>query len=531
MELRKEISYEELNSKGGNMVFKLGHKQILLLEVEGKYFALDNRCPHEGYPLSQGSTDNKSCVLTCNWHNWKFDLKSGECLLGGDNVRTYPISVGKDFLTVDASDKSPEEVQTEIMEGLKVAFDKRQYGRLARELARLHYNGLDPKDALRMSVLWSFERFEFGTTHAYAALADWLAFFDEATELEDKIIALTEAIDHIAFDGLRHQIYPYARAMEREFNAVELIEAVEKEHVSLAESMVAGAFDQGMRFRDLEKVFTQIALAHYNDFGHSLIYVQKSVEVVSHFDCVELECALALALIRSLAYATREDLLPEFKNYASALEAVGTHSTNESIKSELLAMNTNELYDWCVQKLSIGLGTEKIYSELLVANAASMLGFETSYGESTHNPVSQNVSWLDFTHALTFSNAVRTQCLKYPSLWPQGLLQMASFLGRNKAYRTNDVSTLLAQWTVADEGAFKQELRELVSDHGNGLPIFSAHILKTSVAVLSEVARLSPSESQVLLASLNRFVHSPIKQKHVRRLVHQGINLVKKDFE
>lgn len=531
MELRKQISCEELNSKGGNMVFKLGHKQILLLNIEGQYFALDNRCPHEGYPLSLGSTDNKSCVLTCNWHNWKFDLKSGKCLLGGDNVRTYPVDVEGDLLTVDASDKSPEEIKIEIMEGLKVAFDKRQYGRLARELARLHYNGLDPKEAVRMSVLWSFERLEFGTTHAYAALADWLNFYEESSNLEDKLIAFTEAIDHIAFDSLRHHVYPYARALEGEFRASELKKAIEDEQVHLAESMIAGAFNLGVRFSDLEEVFTQIAFDHYNDFGHSLIYVQKSAEIAAHFDNAELECALALALIRSLGYATREDLLPEFKNYSKALEDLSTKTRSETISENLLEMNTNELYDWCVAKILANAKTEDIYRDLLVANAASMLTFDTSFGQNTHNPVSQNVGWLDFTHALTFSNAVRVQCEKYPALWTPGLLQMASFLGRNKAYRTSDATELKKQWQVSDEDAFKQELKELVTDHGNGLPIFSAHVLKTSVAIVSEAVRLSRPEREMLLASLNRFVHSPIKQKHVRRLVHQGINLVKKDFE
>jgi hypothetical protein len=34
--------------------------------------AFDDKCPHQGYPLSQGTV--AGCVLTCQWHNWKFDL-------------------------------------------------------------------------------------------------------------------------------------------------------------------------------------------------------------------------------------------------------------------------------------------------------------------------------------------------------------------------------------------------------------------------------------------------------------------------
>src|SRR5258706_7380464 len=49
---------------------------------------LADACPHEGYPLSQGLV--RDGVLTCKWHNWKFDLTSGECRFGGESARRYP---------------------------------------------------------------------------------------------------------------------------------------------------------------------------------------------------------------------------------------------------------------------------------------------------------------------------------------------------------------------------------------------------------------------------------------------------------
>jgi len=65
------ISLEEFNNKNQNFVFKARKKQILLMGVKGQIFAIDNRCPHEGYPLSKGFA-NDNCVITCNWHNWKW---------------------------------------------------------------------------------------------------------------------------------------------------------------------------------------------------------------------------------------------------------------------------------------------------------------------------------------------------------------------------------------------------------------------------------------------------------------------------
>src|SRR5580693_5712077 len=53
--------------------------------------AVDDRCPHQGYPLSQGTA--KGGVLTCEWHNWKFELGTGTCTFGGEAVRRYPTHV------------------------------------------------------------------------------------------------------------------------------------------------------------------------------------------------------------------------------------------------------------------------------------------------------------------------------------------------------------------------------------------------------------------------------------------------------
>ncbi|MBC9246351.1 nitrite reductase small subunit NirD [Paracoccus sp. 11-3] len=55
-------------------------------------FALDDRCPHKGGPLSEGIVHGTS--VTCPLHNWVFDMNSGQAQ-GADQgmVRTYPIRV------------------------------------------------------------------------------------------------------------------------------------------------------------------------------------------------------------------------------------------------------------------------------------------------------------------------------------------------------------------------------------------------------------------------------------------------------
>ncbi len=68
------------------VVFRSGPRQLALFLAGDETHAIDNRCPPEGYPLAQGTVD-ESCVLTCNGHNWKFNLDDGRCLLGGDHGR------------------------------------------------------------------------------------------------------------------------------------------------------------------------------------------------------------------------------------------------------------------------------------------------------------------------------------------------------------------------------------------------------------------------------------------------------------
>ena len=205
------VEMDKFKEKNKNMVFKEGKKQVLLIEVNQKVFALDNRCPHEGYPLSEGGT-NDSCVLTCNWHNWKFDLKTGDCLLGGDNVQTYPVEVRDDRIIVNLSRPSKDEVKESILKGFRVAFEKRQYGRLAREIARMDFNGLNPVEAFKEAIFLSYDKFEYGMTHAYAASADWLSIYhsiDSSKRKKEKrgFLCLTEAVDHMSYDSLRHPIY------------------------------------------------------------------------------------------------------------------------------------------------------------------------------------------------------------------------------------------------------------------------------------------------------------------------------------
>lgn len=61
--------------EGSRKLIRHYDKRIAIFRTARDIYAVDNRCPHQGYALLQG--DVKEEVLTCAWHNWKFALDEG----------------------------------------------------------------------------------------------------------------------------------------------------------------------------------------------------------------------------------------------------------------------------------------------------------------------------------------------------------------------------------------------------------------------------------------------------------------------
>ncbi|MGH6962662.1 MAG: Rieske (2Fe-2S) protein, partial [Dongiaceae bacterium] len=457
------ISLDRLR-RDGRAVARIGSKQIALFDTGAGIYACNNRCPHEGYPLREGKLD-QACLLTCNWHNWKFDLRTGANLYGGDRLRIYPTRIVDDTVWVDVSDPSAAERTSTALTNLHGAFDDHEYDRMARELARLRKAGSDPAEAVAAAIGWSHERLEFGTTHAYAASAGWLQLHDRLDDDEARLICLLEAIGHMAWDTLREPAYPY-RGEAAPWDASAFRAAIEAQDEDGAVARVRGALAEGRHFADLEQAFTAAALSHYADFGHSLIYVVHTRRLIARLGAA-VELPLLLALVRSLVYATREEFIPEFRRYAAALEAWPRHRRKPTgdlpRTGALLDRSINDTLATVVEQAA-HTPVEALYGALLGAGAFNLLRFDARFQAQTDGTIAQNVGWLDFTHAITFANAVRLQCGKFPELWPPALLQMACFVGRNTGFvdRTIDVDA----WRVDDRTAFDAGCIAQILDHG-----------------------------------------------------------------
>ena len=93
-----------------------GTKSMALTHFNGKYTAMDNRCPHQGGPLGEGSIEvgkDGRCWLRCPWHGWDFDPETGKPPGGHEDSgqKLYPVEVRDDGIYL-ALEPEPDRTRT-----------------------------------------------------------------------------------------------------------------------------------------------------------------------------------------------------------------------------------------------------------------------------------------------------------------------------------------------------------------------------------------------------------------------------------
>jgi len=83
---------------GENKMVNVNGTEVALFNVDGEFFAISNTCLHRGGPLGEGFLEGD--VVTCPWHGWKFNVKTGEnAMLPTAKVAAYHVKVeGNDVL-------------------------------------------------------------------------------------------------------------------------------------------------------------------------------------------------------------------------------------------------------------------------------------------------------------------------------------------------------------------------------------------------------------------------------------------------
>lgn len=83
---------------GSGRAYAIDRYEVAIFNVAGEFYAIENSCPHQGGPLADGWLEQT--LVTCPWHGWCFDVRSGKMTLG-DYARVARFAVqraGRDLL-------------------------------------------------------------------------------------------------------------------------------------------------------------------------------------------------------------------------------------------------------------------------------------------------------------------------------------------------------------------------------------------------------------------------------------------------
>ena len=86
----------------GKKVVSVSGREILLVNVKGTIYAVENECPHQGSPMSAAVV--KDVYISCPRHGWRFSLTDGRCAEHPEYIlATFPVQLNGDDILVDCA--------------------------------------------------------------------------------------------------------------------------------------------------------------------------------------------------------------------------------------------------------------------------------------------------------------------------------------------------------------------------------------------------------------------------------------------
>ena len=276
-------SLEDLRAKG-RLVVHGRHRPVLLVEEGGQVFALDNRCPHMGFPLDRGSAEDG--ILTCHWHHARFELASGCTFdLWADDVPTCPVEIragGEIWVKPVFSYADPvghwrQRLADGLAHNLSLVLAKAVNGQLAA--------GLSPSDVVRQVALFGTRNrdgWDTGLT-ILTALGQLLPFLSG----EETHLALFHGARRVAADcdgaAPSRARSPLASRPDLATLKGWLRRWATVRHRDAAERTVLTAIARGASPAALaDLLFTAETDRAYADGGHSLDFINKA------FECLDI---------------------------------------------------------------------------------------------------------------------------------------------------------------------------------------------------------------------------------------------------
>jgi len=557
---------------GSQKLLRAGNHRLAVFRLEdGRLFAVDDACPHEGYPLSKGSI--KDCVLTCPWHNFKFRLDDGSCLKGDEGVATHRIEERDGVVRVEVVELPREEQIAGFTRSLHEGVREQRMGQVARDLVRLLGLGVEPVQLAALAAVYDARHAEYGTTHATPVATDVCSYFDRHSGVE-AVLPLMQAFELCAVAHVRRPLRPTPAPVDPgedpEAAGRRLLQLLEAEDLVDAEALLRGALEKGWQRDVIEPWLLRACAMHWIGFGHGLIYVTKTFELL---ELAGWKHAIHLlpGVLLALGSMTREDCLPEWLWFRRRLADLPSNdklwarqgaSTDKGQPGELLASllegKREQAFDAVTASLEQGVPVDHIIDSLSVAASERILRFDLAIDASAEI---QN-NWLTVTHGLTYVGALRTALQRFPGPDLLPLLYFATRLinaaraldmpqdqrfgngnGKGASGRLEDLDTRVskqdAKGALEELTAFvalaqplapvRAWAQDLALRDGLTRPLVVGHLIKTCMAAFGEYAALQASGHSSAtrpLQALVRLAASPIQERRVARLTHEALRFV-----
>ena len=526
---------------GSLKMVRVDDHRLCLVRTSDGVFAIDHACPHEGYGMTQGSLDGN--LITCAWHNWKFRVDDGECVVGEEDITTHHTTVDDDGtirVTVQRPDAAT--IRPRLLASLRRGVERDYIGQVSRDVVRLLQADTNPGELVWEAVQHGAPRAEFGWGHSIASATDCLAMVD-LYDGDQRALPIVQAIAGIAETERDRPVNPLPDpASTLPIDPMgEFRRAIETEQLSVAQALVRGAIHSGREASDLQPWFTAVASDHLLSYGHGAIYCQKAFELL---DIIGWQCADTVLphLVPTIVYGTREDLLPYTRPFMRALAGTDLAalaelpaddgwSDDRSLLATLLGNDRKAIVPAVVDAMRCGAGVDGVLDVVIQTVAERMMRYDP-VGE---HDLLDDFGWLDITHGLTYASAAR---------WHhhQTVAQSGTHPGAGgDSVRLAMFTAFLAQWTgrhewhtevgERDEGrsfngtvveAGRELQREALLDNASAFIVY-AHGIKTSRAAAREAAR---SGSMLPLQAAARLLDSPRLERFVAASVARSIEFL-----
>jgi nitrite reductase/ring-hydroxylating ferredoxin subunit len=319
-------SVGELRARGCTVISAGGHG-IAVFAHEGGFSAVDNRCPHMGFPLSRGTV--RDGLLTCHWHHARFDLDGGGTLDPfADNVRSFQVQVdGDDVFVVPGNGEAAERGRwlARLEEGLEHGLDFV----LAKSTIASLSTGTDSADVLRTIGHYGLRYRGRGWGMGMTILTS-LGTLLPALAAEDRPLALFHGAVRVAEDTAgaqpRFDLEPLPATRVAPPRLKEWFRrAVEVRDEDGAERVLQTAIAAQAPPDALADLLFAAATDHlYLDAGHVLDFINKACEYLDLVGWTEARLVLP-SLVGGLCRAQRSEEQNAWRNPIDLVELIGPH--------------------------------------------------------------------------------------------------------------------------------------------------------------------------------------------------------------